>query len=175
MTAYCKFVDTLQIEPNIARSPKPPKASKADPSDAVSHPVLGGLGALGAPPLKNEVSLHAATRPPLSRSARDVRADFKDEGAGGGEHGDDVPLAGGAVVAPGKWVERIAPPASGEPGFSEPWLARCGRTETDGTTLLHFCCVCGAWGSYGFGVDMRHGRMGRWFCTAHRAHGRTAR
>jgi hypothetical protein len=83
-------------------------------------------------------------------------------------------LAGTAIVAPGKWVERIAVPASSEPGFSEPWPPRRGRIESQGNTLLHFCCVCGAWGSYGFGVNLRSGRLGRWFCAAHRAHGRTA-
>ena len=68
----------------------------------------------------------------------------------------------------------IALLASSEPGFSEPWPPRRGRIESEGHMLLHFCCVCGAWGSYGFGVNLRGGRMGRWFCAAHRAHGRTA-
>jgi hypothetical protein len=35
-------------------------------------------------------------------------------------------------------------------------------------TLLHFCSVCGACGSYGFGVNVRAGRLGRWCCAAHR-------
>ena len=110
----------------------------------------------------------------LSFSARAIWDDFKDEGAASGEHGSDMPLAGTAIIAPGKWVERIAVPASSEPGFSEPWPPRRGRIESQGNTLLHFCSVCGAWGSYGFGVNLRGGRMGRWFCAAHRAHGRTA-
>ena len=165
MSAYRKFVDILQSEPRIPTPPKPPKAPKANPSEPVGLPVLGGLGTLGAPPIKNEISLHAATPLPVSCS----------EAAGDGEHGSDMPLAGTAIIAPGKWVERIALPASSEPGFSEPWPPRRGRIESQGNTLLHFCCVCGAWGSYGFGVNLRGGRMGRWFCAAHRAHGRTAR
>ena len=68
----------------------------------------------------------------------------------------------------------IALPASSEPGFSEPWPPRRGRIESEGNMLLHFCSVCGAWGSYGFGVDLREGRMGRWFCAAHRSHSRRA-
>src|SRR3984893_5080294 len=165
MSAYRKFVDILQSEPRIPTPPKPPKAPKANPSEPVSLPVLGGLGTLGAPPIKNEISLHAATPPPVSCS----------EAAADGEHGSDMTFAGTAIIAPGKWVERIAVPASSEPGFSEPWPPRRGRIESQGDMQLHFCSVCGAWGSYGFGVNLRGGRMGRWFCAVHRAHGRTAR
>jgi hypothetical protein len=175
MSAYRKFLDTPQSEPRIPTSPKPPKVPKANLSEPGSLPVLGGLGALGAPLIKNEISLHAATPPPASFSARAVLDDFKDEAAADGERGSDTPLAGTAIIAPGKWVERIAVPASSEPGFSEPWPPRRGRIESQGDMQLHFCSVCGAWGSYGFGVNLRGGRMGRWFCATHRAHGRTAR
>jgi hypothetical protein len=178
MSAYRKFVDSLQSEPRIPAPPKPPKAPKApktNPSEPVSLPVLGGLGTLGALPIKNEFSLHGATRPTWSFSARATWGDVTEEHAANGEHDSDMPLAGTAIIAPGKWVERIAVPASSEPGFSEPWPPRRGRIESQGNTLLHFCCVCGAWGSYGFGVNLRDGRMGRWFCAAHCAHGRTAR
>src|SRR6202022_1917667 len=65
MSAYRKFVDTLQSELRTPAPPKPPKAPKANPSEPGSVPVLGGLGTLGAPTLKNEISLHAATPPPL--------------------------------------------------------------------------------------------------------------
>jgi hypothetical protein len=163
MSAYRKFVDTLQSELRTPAPPKPPKAPKANPP--VSLPILGDLGILGAPLIKNEISLHAATPPPVSFS----------EATANGEHGGDMPLDGTAVIAPGKWVERIAVPTSSEPGFSEPWPPRRGRIESQGNTLLHFCCICGAWGSYGFGVNLRDGKMGRWFCAAHRAQGRTAR
>jgi hypothetical protein len=176
MSAYRKFVDTLQSElrtPEPPKTPKAPKAPKANPSEPFGLPVLGGLGTLGAPPLKNETSLHAATPPPVSFSARAVLDEFKDEAAADGERGSDMPLAGTAIIAPVIWVERIAVPGSSEPGFSEPWPPRRGRIESQGNTLLHFCC--GAWGSYGFCVNLRGGRMGRWFCAAHRAHGRTAR
>jgi hypothetical protein len=146
MSAYRKFVDTLQSEPLIPAPPKPPKAPKDNPGEPVSLPVLGGLGTLGAPPIKNEI---------LSFSARAILDDFKNEGAANGEHGSDMLLADPAIIAPGKWVERISFPASTEPGFSEPWPPRRGRIESQGNTLLHFCSVCGAWGSYGFGVDLR--------------------
>jgi hypothetical protein len=73
MSPYRKFVDTLQSEPSIPTPPKPPNAPKAYPSEPVSLPVLGGLGTLGAPPIKNEILLDAATRPPLSFSARAIQ------------------------------------------------------------------------------------------------------
>src|ERR1700736_5066449 len=104
MSAYRKFVDTLQGELRTFAPPKTPKAPKANPSEPVSLPVLGGLGTLGAPPIKNEISLHAATPPPVSCS----------EAAADGEHGSDMTFAGTAIIAPGKWVERIAVPASSE-------------------------------------------------------------
>jgi hypothetical protein len=142
MSAYRKFVDTLQREPRTPAPPKPPKAPKANPSEPVSHPVLGVLGTLGAPPIKNEISLHATTPPHLSFSSRAILDDFKNEGAANGEQDSDTPLSGTAIIAPGKWVERIASPASGEPGFSEPWPPRRGRIQSEENTL-HFCCVCG--------------------------------
>jgi hypothetical protein len=169
MSAYRKFIDTLQSEPRTPAPPKPPKAPKANPSEPVSLPVLGGLGALAAAPLKIEKAVHTT---PFS--ARAIADDFKCEGAARGELSRDKPPAGTAIIAPGKWVERMALPASSEPGFSEPWPPRRGRIEWQGSTLLHFCSVCGAWGSYGFGVNLRGGRMGRWFCAAHRAQGRKA-
>ena len=174
MSAYRKFVDTLQSEPRIPAPPKPPKAPKANPSEPVSLPILGGLGTLRAPTLKNETSPHVATHLPLSFSARAIWDDFKGEDAARSRDGHDMPLAGTPIIAPGKWVERIAVPASSEPGFSEPWPPRRGRIEFQGNTLLHFCSVCGAWGSYGFGVNLRNGRMGWWFCAVHRAQGKTA-
>jgi hypothetical protein len=175
MSVYRKFVDTLQSEPRTPTPPKPPKTPKANPSEPVSLPVLGSLGTLGIPPMKTEIPLHAATRPPLSFLARAIWDDVKDDGAANGEDGNDIPLVDPTIIAPSKWVERIASPASTEPGLSEPWPPRRGRIESQGNTLLHFCSVCGAWGSYGFGVNLRNGRMGRWFCAAHRAQGRTTR
>jgi hypothetical protein len=105
MSAYRKFVDTLQSDSRIPPPPKPPKAPKANPSEPVSLPVLGGLGTLGAPPIKNEISLHAATPPPLSFSARAIWDDLQDEGAANGDNGSGMPLAGTAIIAPGKWVD----------------------------------------------------------------------
>jgi hypothetical protein len=171
VSAYRKFIDTLQSEPWTPTPSKPPKAPKANPGRPVSLPVLGGLGTLGAAPLKVENTGHTSAQPCVSYSARFTGSGIEGEHPVNGEDGSDMPLVGGAIVAPVKWVEHIALRASSEPGFSEPWPPRCGRVEWQGDTLLHFCSVCGAWGSYGFGVNLRDGSMGRWFCAAHRSHG----
>jgi hypothetical protein len=34
--------------------------------------------------------------------------------------------------------------------------------------LLHFCVECGRFGSHGRGVQLRAGRLGRWYCREHR-------
>jgi hypothetical protein len=38
---------------------------------------------------------------------------------------------------------------------------------------LHFCVKCSAWGAFGYGVNFRLGRLGRWYCAAHRPQGAT--
>ena len=42
--------------------------------------------------------------------------------------------------------------------------------------FVHACCVCGAWGSFGYGVNLRAAQekkdvrlAGKWFCAAHKA------
>jgi hypothetical protein len=59
-----------------------------------------------------------------------------------------------------------------KPGLRQPCATRRGRVEElpDGS-LLQFCAECGAWGAFGYGVSMRAGRPGRWFCAAHRQQG----
>jgi hypothetical protein len=171
---YRKFSDTLKNSDCALTPPNPPKASKVEATDRTAASPLGGLGALDATPLKVENAVHGTTHPRVPFSARAIGDEFKDEGSVSGEHGSDMPLDDTAIIAPGEWMERIALPASSEPGFSEPWPPRRGRIEWQGNTLLHFCSVCGAWGSYGFGVNLRTGRMGQWFCAAHRPQGRTA-
>jgi hypothetical protein len=36
--------------------------------------------------------------------------------------------------------------------------------------LLH-ACRCGQWGAFGFGVSLRDGQAGTWFCAAHKGEG----
>ena len=44
------------------------------------------------------------------------------------------------------------------------------RSRPDGL-LLHFCAKCGAWGAFGYAVNLRAGRPGRWYCAEHRPQG----
>jgi hypothetical protein len=77
-----------------------------------------------------------------------------------------------AVRSDAKPPSRQSTVPVGEPGLRQPCAARRGRVEElpDGS-LLHFCTKCGAWGAFGYGVNMRGGRQGRWFCAAHRPQG----
>jgi DNA N-6-adenine-methyltransferase (Dam) len=34
--------------------------------------------------------------------------------------------------------------------------------------FLHYCDVCGEWGAFGYGAFPSKGRLGKWFCGAHR-------
>ena len=52
--------------------------------------------------------------------------------------------------------------------FEQPCLTRRGRIEEQPDAFLHFCCECGRWGANGYGVDLRKGRLGQWYCAAHR-------
>lgn len=72
------------------------------------------------------------------------------------------------VRAPSFQYERLAPPAAGEPIFELPHRLRRGRVEERGGLLLHFCVECGAWGSFGYGVRVRAGHLGQWYCAEHR-------
>jgi hypothetical protein len=66
------------------------------------------------------------------------------------------------VVAPVAWRTKLR----NEPPFDRPCPERRGRIERRGGLFLHFCAVCGRWGSFGHGVTAT-GR-GRWYCAEHR-------
>jgi hypothetical protein len=72
---------------------------------------------------------------------------------------------------PSPWFERAIAPADGEPGLEHPCVARRGRVQELDRAFLHFCVECGAYGAFGTGVNPRAGRLGRWFCAAHRPRG----
>jgi hypothetical protein len=73
------------------------------------------------------------------------------------------------LVAPPDWFQRFASPGGGEPSFDEPCAARRGRIEElPGRMFLHFCIECGRWGAFGYGVNLRAGRLGGWYCAPHR-------
>ncbi len=59
--------------------------------------------------------------------------------------------------------------AETEPPHTVPCTARRGRVEMrDNGIFLHFCATCGRWGSFGYGVKLRIGQLGRWYCAEHR-------
>jgi hypothetical protein len=62
--------------------------------------------------------------------------------------------------------DRQAP--EGEPELEQTCSARRGRVEETGGVLLHFCIECGRFGPYGYGVRLRAGQLGRWYCHEHR-------
>ncbi len=72
------------------------------------------------------------------------------------------------AVTPG--LARVVPLADGEPGLEQPCAARRGRVQElpDNGTFLHFCCRCGRFAAFGYGVRLRAGRLGRWYCGEHR-------
>jgi hypothetical protein len=70
------------------------------------------------------------------------------------------------VIAPAPWYEHIVTPRPEETPYDQPSPARRGRIERAGPALLHFCIICGAWGSFGYGVTPD--RPGLWYCGGHR-------
>jgi hypothetical protein len=68
------------------------------------------------------------------------------------------------------WVQfkEVTQSAEDELGFEQPCAARRGRVEQSGRVLLHFCVECGRFGLWGFGVHLREGQVGRWYCYEHR-------
>jgi hypothetical protein len=75
---------------------------------------------------------------------------------------------GNKLLAPTLLSERGEQPAEGEPGLEQRWAARRGRIQELEGAFLHFCVECGAFGAFGYGVSLRAGRLGRWYCAEHR-------
>lgn len=71
--------------------------------------------------------------------------------------------------SPTPWFKRVIPLAEGEPSLEMPCASRRGRVQDlEGAIVLHFCAECGAWGAFGYGVNLSAGRPGRWYCAEHR-------
>jgi len=73
------------------------------------------------------------------------------------------------VIAPVSWHEHLSPARLEETPYDQPSSERRGRMERAGAAFLHFCVICGAWGSFGYGVTRN--RPGLWFCNKHRQDG----
>jgi len=72
------------------------------------------------------------------------------------------------VIVPAPWFDRLASRGPQERPFLSPDPARRGRIVGRDGLLLRFCEVCGAGASFGYGVDYRAGKPGKWYCGAHR-------
>jgi hypothetical protein len=57
---------------------------------------------------------------------------------------------------------------AGEPGLEQPCAARRGRVQELEGAFLHFCCRCGRFAAFGYGVRLRARQLGRWYCGEHR-------
>jgi hypothetical protein len=70
---------------------------------------------------------------------------------------------------------RVMPIADGEPSLQQPCAARRGSVQElpDNGAFLHFCRRCGAFAAFGYGVRLRAGQLGRWYCGEHRPAART--
>jgi hypothetical protein len=74
-----------------------------------------------------------------------------------------------AALAVTRSFARVVPLAEREPGLEQPSLARRGRVVVlDNGAMLHFCVKCGRFGAFGYGVRLRAGHLGRWYCGEHR-------
>jgi hypothetical protein len=74
------------------------------------------------------------------------------------------------LLAPTPLFGRVTQPV--EPGLEQPCASRRGRVQELDGVFLHFCVECGRFGPYGYGVHLRAGQLGRWYCSAHRSQGR---
>ena len=73
-----------------------------------------------------------------------------------------------AALAVTRSFTRVAPLADREPGLEQPFAGRRGRVQALDGIFLHFCCRCGRFAAFGFGVRLRAGHLGRWYCGEHR-------
>lgn len=62
----------------------------------------------------------------------------------------------------------VLPIAHGEPGLEKPCAARRGRVQELEGAFFHFCRRCGRFAAFGYGVRLRTGQLGRWYCGEHR-------
>lgn len=65
---------------------------------------------------------------------------------------------------------RVLVPAPGEPAADQPCAVRRGSVQELDGAFLHFCCRCGRFAAFGYGVHLPARRLGRWYCGEHRPH-----
>ena len=72
---------------------------------------------------------------------------------------------------PKNWIthDRDATPELA-PGVDVPTVepvVAAAETPPPPHAFMHYC-HCGKWGSFGYGVDLLHGKIGTWYCREHR-------
>jgi hypothetical protein len=125
---------------------------------SAARDVLCDLEAIGATiePVADHLLLHAGPKSVPASVIRRVR----------GAKPQLLALLYQNAAAMSNFV-RVVPDAS-EPRLDQPCAARRGRVQESDGAFLHFCCRCGRFAAFGFGVNLRAGRLGRWYCGEHR-------
>jgi hypothetical protein len=124
-----------------------------------THEVLRHLEAIGATiePAGDRLRLRAGPKPVPACVIRRVR-----------EAKPELLALLHQEAAATRGFGRVVPMADGEPGIEQPFTGRCGRVQVLDGAFLHFCVECGRFAAFGYGVHLRAGRLGRWYCAAHR-------
>ena len=112
--------------------------------------------------LRHENPQKPASFAPMSQKSQMSQAAFAGTGASVSNTGRTEPR----VIAPVSWHEHLVPPRVEETPYDQPSPERRGRVERVGPAFLHFCAICGAWGSFGYAVT--RDRPGLWYCGKHR-------
>ena len=75
--------------------------------------------------------------------------------------------------SPAPRCERITQSEVGTPELEQQCAARRGLVQEaeGGAAILHYCEKCGDFAPFGYGVSLRHRRLGRWYCQKHRPQG----
>jgi hypothetical protein len=122
--------------------------------------ILDELEAIGASIMSagNRLLLRAGPKPVPASVIRRVR-EAKPELLALLHQEDNTATAG---------IGRLVPDAEGEPSLEQPCAARRGRVQKLNSAFLHFCVRCGRFAAFGYGVRLRTGQLGRWYCGEHR-------
>ena len=145
----------------LSRSPYvTPVKIAAPPSPLASQPVAKGL--------RHEKPQNSANFVPMSQKSQKSQKSQASVLADTSVTPSTV-RAEPTLISPASWFEHVIAPEVNEPPYDKACPERRGRVERAGAVFLHFCSVCGAWGSFGYGVT--GDRPGRWYCGKHQPDG----
>jgi hypothetical protein len=139
-----RYLDLLR-DPADTGNVQSPHGDKSDESDQSHAPVEDAAATRASGGLLSLWSLLSHSPSSDSRRASPVRE-----------------ASPATVIVPAQWFEDQA----AEPPYREACATRRGMIRRREGHLERFCVICGAWGSFGYGVI--GDRPGRWYCFAHR-------